>query len=162
MVVLLNLKYWINFKNISVSFVSLVVNSLCFKMRHFLFGVFLLVFAACEKPVFEEKDLNGTWKMQWIRCDNFHNSTQGDISFTVTDSTLNRGVINEVLVDTAYVFDFHFSLLDGDKLLIDTLYTGDSTSRWLGTHSLHELEATSFLLELETKTCNDELYKLVK
>ena len=129
-----------------------------------LIFTFLIVFllASCEKDVFETEGFNGTWKVDWIRCDNFHNKVFGEISFTVTDSTENKGVIKETLADTINEMIFHFEFISNEELLIDTLYDYDTTSHWLGIHTISELQEKSFLLERGAKACEREQFKFVK
>ncbi|MFT6715653.1 MAG: hypothetical protein ACJA0Q_000280 [Saprospiraceae bacterium] len=122
----------------------------------------LLSLLSCEKDVFETEDFNGTWTVSWIRCDNFHNKVFGEISFTVTDSTENKGIIKETLADTVNTMEFHFEFINNEQLLIDTLYNYDTTSHWLGKHTISELQEKSFLLERGSKPCEGELIKFVK
>lgn len=131
-------------------------------IRLTLFFSVLLLFTSCEQDVFETEDFNGTWTMDWIRCDNFHNKVVGEISFTMTDSTENIGIISETLADTTNEMSFHFEFISNEELLIDTLYDYDVASHWLGTHAISELEEGSFLLERGSKACEEELYKFVK
>jgi hypothetical protein len=121
-----------------------------------------LSIGSCEKDVFETEDFNGTWRVEWIRCDNFHNKVFGEMSFIVTDTTENKGVIKETLADTVNTMSFHFKFVSNEELLIDTLYDYDSTSHWLGTHVISELQENSFLLERVTKACEREQFKFVK
>lgn len=146
-------------------------------MRLILTFLLLLFLVSCDKDVFETEDFNGSWEVEWIRCDNFHNKVFGKISFTMTDSTVNRGVIKETVTDSVTSideFNFHFDFISNDELLIDTLFyskpdwtidtllIGDTIIHWLGTHSISELEEKSFLLERQTKACERELFKFVK
>lgn len=133
------------------------------QFRTVLFLSLLIFFASCEKDVFENEDFDGTWTVDWIRCDNFHNKVFGEITFVVNDSDATTGVIKEILADTINEMTFHFQFLSDEELLIDTLYDDvDSASLWLGTHTISELQENSFLLERETETCERELYKFVK
>jgi len=133
-------------------------------MRLILAFSMLLMMTSCEKDVFETDDFTGTWTVDWIRCDNFHSKAVGQISFTITDSTVNAGVIQETIRDTLRTYDFHFEFISSEELLIDTLYDFDSTytAHWLGTHKIAELQENSFLLERGSTACDDELFKFVK
>jgi hypothetical protein len=137
----------------------------------------LILLISCEKDVIEVEDFDGTWKVDWIRCDNFHNKVFGELSFTVTDSTENKGVIKETVVDsvsTINEINFHFNFISTEELVIDTLFiineeslidtliVGDTTAHWLGTHAISELQENSFILERGSKSCERELYKFVK
>jgi len=122
----------------------------------------LLFLGSCEKDIFETEDFNGTWRVEWIRCDNYHNKVVGEMSFSVTDSTESKGVIKETVGGVANTMDFHFEFISNEELLIDTLYNYDTTSHWLGTHVISELQENSFLLERGSKSCERELFKFVK
>lgn len=129
--------------------------------------LFLLVFTcficfSCEKTEFEVDDFNGTWSFEWKRCENFHNSEFGSINFLMTDTTENFGTIQEFNADTIHTIYFHFSFIGTDKLLIDSLYNSSEVSNWLGTHQITDLETGRFYLERENKSCDNELFKLVK
>ena len=117
---------------------------------------------SCEKEVFEDQDFVGTWDIDWKRCDNFHNSFFGNITFNMTDSTENVGSVLEMRADTAFTFFFHFSFINQEQLVIDSLYDPQLSSEWLGTHQITELQSGSFLLERANKSCDNELFKFKK
>lgn len=136
------------------------INSI--KMKVFVLVFISLFCFSCEKTEFETDDFLGTWNFEWQRCENFHLSEFGSINFTMTDSTENVGTVQEMNADTIRTVIFHFSFIGTEKLLIDSLYDPVLGIDWLGTHEITELQAGSFLLERENKSCNNELFKLVK
>jgi hypothetical protein len=133
-------------------------------MRLILAFSLLFIMSSCEQDVFETDDFKGTWTVDWIRCDNFHNKAVGQMSFTMTDTTVNTGQIQETIFDTLRTYNFHFEFISNEKLLIDTLFGFDSTytSYWLGSHTISELQESSFLLERGVTACDDELFKFTK
>lgn len=132
-------------------------------MRVFLVVLLSFFLFSCEKDEFETEDFVGVWRAEWYRCGNFHNSINSSITFEMTDSTDNIGWITENKVDTTFTVFFHFSFIENEKLLIDSMHNAvDSSSLWLGIHVISELEENSFLLEREGKECEGEQYKFVK
>ncbi len=131
-------------------------------VRFFSFCLVLAFFWSCTKEGLEIEDFDGTWKVDWIRCDNFHTKAVGQISFTINDSTNRTGIIQETIDSVTSEISFHFEFLSTKELLIDTLYDFDGVSDWLGLHAISEFQERSFFLERNTENCEGEKFKFIK
>ena len=132
------------------------------KMKGFLLVFVSLICFSCEKTEFETDDFSGAWSFEWKRCENFYNSEFGTINFLFSDTAENVGTLIEQNADTIRTIQFRFSFVGTEKLLIDSFYDPTVVSNWAGVHNITELQTQSFLLERAAKSCDNELFKLVK
>ena len=108
------------------------------------------------------EDLNGTWNMEWKRCELFHNQPEGKIEFTVNDSINDQGRITERIGDTLAFADFKFQWVNNETLIIESLSDSTYLLDWIGSHRIYELSTSRFELEREKQSCEQERYKFVK
>ena len=131
-------------------------------IRAFLILFFAFFLVSCQKEEFQLEDLNGTWNMEWKRCELFHNQPEGKIEFTVNDSINDQGRITERIGDTLAFADFKFQWVNNETLIIESLSDSTYLLDWIGSHRIYELSTSRFELEREKQSCEQERYKFVK
>ena len=132
------------------------------KSNWFLIVVLTLTLMSCEEEVYDQEDLVGTWQLDWKRCENFHVSAPGSLTFSITDSTENEGVLEEYIQDSLYIRKFHFTFETNESLVIDSIYDTDDTISWLGSHTILDFSSGRFQLERENMQCEGEQFQFVK
>ena len=131
-------------------------------IRAFLILFFAFFLVSCQKEEFQLEDLNGTWNMEWKRCELFHNQPEGKIEFTVNDSINDQGRITERIGDTLAFAVFKFQWVNNETLIIESLSDSTYLLDWIGSHRIYELSTSRFELEREKQSCEQERYKFVK
>ena len=117
---------------------------------------------SCQEETFELEDLNGTWNMDWKRCDLYHTQPEGKLEFWVNDSVTDLGKITERIGDTLVGAEFRFEWINNEALFLDSLSDSSYLMHWMGYHEISELTTGRFELKRDATDCERELYKFVK
>ena len=132
-------------------------------MRKILFILPIVFLFSCEdEEDIEISDFKGLWNNEWKQCDLYFGANEGSINFVFNDTIDNIGTIKEFILDTLITTSFRFEFTDTKTLVIDSIYTPNSTSDWIGTHKLSEVTSKNFVLKRSVTQCENELYKFSK
>ena len=132
-------------------------------MSKLLAIIFVFTLFSCEETIdVEITDLKGTWTQEWKQCDVYYNQNESSIAFTFNDTADNVMTVKELNADTILTTTLRFEFTDINTLVVDSVYTVNGSSDWIGTHQLTEVSKLNFLLKRQNTLCKNELFKFKK
>lgn len=111
------------------------------------------LFIGCEEDQDFAETIEGTWKLEWKRCEIYHNDFESVLKFSFTDSTQNGWVTQQE--DTTY-FDFVLSSNQSIEIVNAT------NNSWNGIMKFTRVSERYISFEREQKGCENELFQYKK